>query len=103
MIKASDLTQKEVINVSDGRRLGLISDLEVDLKKGKITAIIVPSDDKVFGLFSKEVDQEIRWGEIKKIGEDVILVELVNNLEINRDNSAKLVKKNLVIEDIEED
>jgi len=103
MIKASDLTQKEVINISDGRRLGLIADLEVDLKRGKITAIIVPREDKPFGLFNKEDDLEVRWGEIKKIGEDVILVELVNNLEINRDSNARLIKRDYLEEVEEED
>ncbi|QUH26078.1 YlmC/YmxH family sporulation protein [Serpentinicella alkaliphila] len=103
MIKASDLTQKEVINISDGRRLGLIADLEVDLKKGKITAIIVPREDKPFGLFSKEEDLEVRWGEIKKIGEDVILVELLSNVEINGDRNAKLVKRDYMEDAVEED
>lgn len=81
MIRASDLTEKEVINITDGRRLGLISDIDVNLEKGKINAIIVPNNEKVFGLFGKEYESEIKWAEIKKIGIDVILVEVKGNIE----------------------
>lgn len=81
MIRASELTEKEVVNIIDGRRIGTITDLEVDLQKGKITAIIIPDNSRVMGLFSKELEYEIRWNQIKKIGEDVILVELKDVVE----------------------
>ncbi|MDR5657905.1 YlmC/YmxH family sporulation protein [Serpentinicella sp. ANB-PHB4] len=103
MIKATDLTQKEVISLSDGRRLGLISDLEVDLKRGRINAIIVPSEEKGFNFLNKEADQEIRWGQIRKIGFDVILVELINNTDVNKEDSALLIKSEKHIIDIEDD
>ncbi|KAB3533176.1 YlmC/YmxH family sporulation protein [Alkaliphilus serpentinus] len=81
MLRASELTQKEVINVTDGKRIGVITDLEVDLIKGRITAIIIPALGKFMGIFGKEHDFEIPWNQIKKIGEDVILVEIRNSLE----------------------
>ncbi|AKL95614.1 sporulation protein YlmC/YmxH [Clostridium aceticum] len=81
MIRASDLTEKEVINITDGRRLGLISDIDVNLEKGKINAIIVPNSEKFLGLFGKELESEVTWAEIKKIGIDVILVEVKSNIE----------------------
>jgi len=83
MIKASDLTEKEVINITDGRSLGFIIDLDVDLEKGRINSIVLPDQDKVFGLFGKEQENEISWRNIRKIGEDVILVELKTNIEDN--------------------
>ncbi|SDK41029.1 YlmC/YmxH family sporulation protein [Natronincola ferrireducens] len=100
MIRASDLTEKEVINITDGRRIGLITDIDVNLEKGKINAIIVPDNEKVFGLFGKELENEITWAEIKKIGIDVILVEVKGNIEphigsymkendIDNDNTSK--------------
>ncbi len=81
MIKASELTEKEVVNITDGRRIGTITDLEVDLQKGKINAIIIPDSSRLIGLFSKELEYEIKWNQIKKIGEDVILVEIKNSSE----------------------
>ncbi len=81
MIKASDLTEKEVVNITDGRRIGMITDLEVDLQKGKINAIIIPDSGRIIGLFSKELEYEIKWNQIKKIGEDVILIEIKDGAE----------------------
>jgi YlmC/YmxH family sporulation protein len=78
MISTADLREKEIINILDGRRLGYVADIEINLDKGKIEAIIVPEPGKFLGLFRKESDFVIEWDEIKKIGEDVILVELKN-------------------------
>ncbi len=81
MIKASELMEKEVVNVTDGKKIGMIIDFEVDLNKGKINAVIVPDGDRIMGLFSKETEHEIRWNHIKKIGEDIILIEIKDNNE----------------------
>lgn len=81
LIKASDLTEKEVVNITDGRRIGLITDLEVDLHKGRINAVIIPDGGRMGGIFSKELEYEIKWSQIKKIGEDVILVEIRDTVE----------------------
>lgn len=76
MISTSDLRQKEIINILDGRRLGFVSDIEVNLEKGRIDALIVPGPGKFLSFFGKDNDLIIPWHEIKKIGMDVILVEL---------------------------
>lgn len=76
MNRSSDLRQKEVINISDGRRLGFVSDVELDLETGKIEAVILPGNTKVFGLLGKDSEFVIPWDRIKKIGEDIILVEM---------------------------
>lgn len=76
MAKASEFRQKEVINISDGRRLGFIYDVEIDLKKGVIKSIIVPGPGKVMGLFGKETEYIIPWESIKKVGDDIVLVDM---------------------------
>jgi YlmC/YmxH family sporulation protein len=76
MERATDLRARDVINIVDGRRLGAISDLEIDLDTGRITAIVVPAPGPWWTLFGREGDYVIRWDRIRKIGEDVILVEL---------------------------
>lgn len=78
MVKSSELKMKEVINVNDGQRLGLIKDIELDLSRGKIRSIMVPGEKKFLKLFSAENDLIIDWEQIEKIGEDVILVDLDN-------------------------
>ena len=40
--KGMDFRRKEVINITDGRRLGFVQDVCADLESGKITSIIVP-------------------------------------------------------------
>nr|WP_205520195.1 YlmC/YmxH family sporulation protein [Virgibacillus doumboii] len=74
LIKLSDLQIKEVIVINDGRRLGHISDLEIDGNTGKITALILIVKDKKSGLFGKAGEMVIPWSDIETIGSDVILV-----------------------------
>lgn len=76
MIKTSDLRQREVINIVDGKRLGFVSDLDINLEEGRINSIIIPAQGKFFSLFARSGDYVIPWEQIKKIGSDVILVEL---------------------------
>ena len=76
MIRASDLSARDVVNTVDGRRLGNIVDVDLDLETGRIIAMVVPGQPKVMGVFGKTDDYIIPWENIKKVGEDVILVEL---------------------------
>ncbi|HEY8350789.1 MAG TPA: YlmC/YmxH family sporulation protein [Clostridiales bacterium] len=76
MNRSSDFRQKEVINVSDGRRLGFVSDVEIDLEQGKVEAIILPGVGRLLGFFGKDNEFVIPWDKIVKIGEDIILVDL---------------------------
>jgi len=76
MVKSSDFRQKEVINIKDGRRLGVIIDMEFNLREGRITAIVVPGPNRLLGFLKGEQDLVIPWECIKKIGDDVILVEV---------------------------
>ena len=79
MAKSSDFRQKEVINIRDGKRLGVIIDMEFDLHAGRITAIVVPGPSKLMGFLKGEGDYVIPWEKIKKRGDDVILVDVDPN------------------------
>jgi len=74
MIKLSELQMKEIIIVSNGRRLGHIDDLEIDVDLGKINSLIifVKENDSIFG---KQEEVSIPWHQIVTIGTDVILVQ----------------------------
>ena len=78
----SDLKLKEVINIVDGKRLGAITDIEIDVESGKLTAIVVPGSGKFLGLFGRSEDIVIPWDKINKIGFDVILVEATAFAEV---------------------
>ncbi len=72
----SDLRVREVVNIADGRKLGGLIDIEVDLESGRVTALVVPGRGRVFGLFGGDDDYVIPWEKVVKIGIDVILVDL---------------------------
>jgi YlmC/YmxH family sporulation protein len=74
MVKISEFQIKDVVNVADGKKLGNISDIEINLSNGKIEAIIVSGNGRMLGFFGKEEEIIISWRNILKIGEDVILV-----------------------------
>jgi YlmC/YmxH family sporulation protein len=74
--RIADLRCKEVINICTGFRLGFVCDLLLDTVTGCILAIVVPGPCRFFGLFWHEDDFIIPWECIKRIGEDIILVEV---------------------------
>lgn len=74
--KGLDFKHKEVINITDGKRLGFVQDVTANLESGTITSIIVPGSNKVLNIFSSSNDIIIPWEKIKCIGDDVILVEI---------------------------
>ena len=76
MCRMYDMRHKEVINVEDGCRYGYVTDIEIDIKKGNVTAIIVPGPAKIFGMFGCEQEYFIPWCNIKQIGHEIILVDM---------------------------
>ncbi len=72
----SELRSKEVIDLKSGMRLGGVCDAEIDPCAGNICALIVPGPGRAGGLFGREDDFVIPWGCIKRLGDDIILVEL---------------------------
>ncbi len=76
-MKLSELQLKEIIVVEDGKRLGHIFDLELDVNNGKILSLIIMG--KKAGLFGKIDEITIRWEQIVTIGSDVILVRRSEN------------------------
>lgn len=76
-MKLSDLGDREIIDVTTGSRFGDLADAELlfDERNGKIKSILVPSGRSRMGFLSGHDIQEIPWSNIRKIGEDLIIVE----------------------------
>ena len=74
--KFTDLHCKEVICISDGRRLGMIEDVIIQLPKGEVSAIVVPGRCKLGGLGPPRDDFVIPWCNICRIGPDIVLVDI---------------------------
>ncbi len=85
MIRISELRERDVVNVNDGRRLGMIKDLDLDLDKGLVKAIIIPAAAGVWGKIYRARDYVVPWEKIVKIGVDTILVDLPQDQYQHRD------------------
>lgn len=82
-MRLSDLSGKEVINLGDGARLGIIEECElsIECKSGRINAILLPNRSGFFTMFSDTKSSIIPWRAIKRIGDDVIIVDLSNTFD----------------------
>lgn len=75
-MRLSDLQNKDVINLVDGKKVGNIIDVSIDMD-GKMSELIVEKSKFFVSMFSSNGEVGIKWSQIEKIGEDVILVKLV--------------------------
>ena len=75
MRKATEFKNKEVININDGKRLGYVCDVEIDLASGVMKSIVVPCLGKWLPWVGNRKDYVISWDKIKIIGDDIILVD----------------------------
>lgn len=69
----SDLQSKDIVCVKNGKKIGNIIDVTID-DKGYMKSLIIQKNR--FTLFRSDNDNEIKWNQIRKIGEDVILVDI---------------------------
>lgn len=54
MMNISDFQVKDVVNVSNGKRLGSIGDIDINVTTGKIQAIVIGGTGRIFGFFGKK-------------------------------------------------
>ena len=72
----SDLQKKDIININDGKIIGRIIDAEINEKDGSLDSLIVEKSKYMRSLFTTENDITIKFEQIKKLGSDVILIEI---------------------------
>ncbi len=75
-MRLSELQNKNIVTVNDGRNIGNIIDVKIDEETGEILSLIVETNKNFFTFSNKGMDTEIKWKNITKIGEDVILVNI---------------------------
>ena len=71
-MRLSDLQSKDIIT-TDGRLIGNI--IDVVIKSGNIEYLIVEKSKFLISMFTSKDEFEIKWNQIKTIGDDVIIVE----------------------------
>lgn len=75
-MRISELKEKDVINICDGERLGNVCDIDFEIQTGKICTLIVPGPCKILGILGRDQEYIIPYCQVRKIGEDAILVEI---------------------------
>lgn len=75
-MRLCELREKEVVNICDGKRLGCIVDVEFDICSGKMEKFIIPGPGRICGVFGSDCEYVIPFACVKKIGPDIILVEI---------------------------
>ena len=74
--RVEDFRFKEVVNVCSGQRLGCVCDVVIDIGTGRVQALVVPGRCRFLGLFWREEEYILPWENIRRIGNDIILVEV---------------------------
>ncbi|MDF9407297.1 MAG: PRC-barrel domain protein [Pelotomaculum sp. PtaB.Bin013] len=77
-MRLGDLVGKEIVNIYNGARLGVVeeSDMDIDVESGEIRSIILPKKNNIINLWIDKQKLIIPWEAVRKIGAEVIIVEL---------------------------
>ena len=75
-MRLSDLQSKDIININDGKKIGNIIDVKIN-DKGEMEGLVVEQSKLLISMFTTHNEVEIKWNQIEKIGEDVILVNFI--------------------------
>ena len=72
----SDLQTKDVVNINDCKKIGRIIDAVIN-ETGIIEYLSIEKRGSLNNLFNKDNETTITFKQIKRIGEDVILVDIM--------------------------
>ncbi|MDR2502460.1 MAG: YlmC/YmxH family sporulation protein [Oscillospiraceae bacterium] len=73
--RIGDLRCKELIDVNTGWRLGYVTDALFDLRTGQLVSLVAPGPFRLFGFLGRCEEYIIPWACVKRIGDDIILVD----------------------------
>ena len=73
--KITDLRNGEVINIRTGERLGFVCDVLFNIETGQIVSLLVPGPCRFFGILGRFDDYIIPWECVRRVGDDIILVD----------------------------
>ena len=85
--RIAQLQYKEIIDIASGARYGFVSDVELDLDRGAIESVIVQGRPRLWGLLGREADIVFPWSAVRRVGEDIILVDAASLDHIQRESA----------------
>ena len=83
MMRISDIMEKEIINVKNGKKLGFITDIDLDVENGKVSSFPITGSTGNFFSRGAEIDT-VFWRDILRIGCDTIIVSIGSNFDKNQ-------------------
>ena len=83
MMRISDIMEKELINVKNGKKLGFITDIDLDVENGKVSSFSITGSSGNFFSRGAEIDT-VFWRDILRIGCDTIIVSIGSNFDKNQ-------------------
>lgn len=74
--KISDLQERQIVNIADGKCLGNVKDIELNLARGVIEALVLPGPGGLRGILQNQGELLIPWQKVVRIGVDVVLIDM---------------------------
>lgn len=82
--KISDLQERQIVNIADGKCLGNLKDIELNLLDGTIQALVLPGAGGFLGRLQNQGELLIPWQRVVRIGVDVVLIDMPELAEENQ-------------------
>lgn len=81
-MRMSELASKDIINLTNGGKLGSLGDCDllIDPQTGAIEAIVVPGRGRI----NRGQRLEIPWAAIRRVGPEVMIVDLADAPKITQ-------------------
>ena len=83
MMRISDIMEKELIYVNNGKKFGLFRDIDFDVEYGKVSSFSITGSSGNFFYRGAEIDT-VYWKDILRIGCDTIIVSIGSNLNFDQ-------------------
>lgn len=70
----TELSNKEVINITTGEKLGYADDIIFETETSKLVSFVIYGRPRFFGIFGRDDDCIVNCCDIEVIGSDTILI-----------------------------
>ncbi|MDR0839450.1 MAG: YlmC/YmxH family sporulation protein [Oscillospiraceae bacterium] len=87
--RIADLRCREVINIRTGFRLGYVCDALFNIETGQLISLVVPGPFRFLGIFGRRDDYIVPWECVKRVGDDIILIDAPEDQHWDYDRKEK--------------
>ena len=87
------LQERQVVNIADGKCLGNLKDIELNMREGTIQALVLPGTGGFRGFLQNQGELLIPWHKVVRIGVDVVLIDMPELAEDHLCNAQRLRRR----------